>query len=191
MMLKSVALAATLALAVVHATATSLYEEASYHSLTGDRKAHAVGDVLTVQVFENSSATTSADTGTQRKNSVSAELAHGSRSVGQTSIGVSGDFDGGGRTQRANRVLITLSVTVQAVLPNGDLRVAGEQMLLINQEEQRVTLEGIVRPQDISDGNLVLSTRVADARITYIGQGEVSERQQRAWWRKLLDRVGM
>lgn len=183
-------LPALLALAF-QACAISLYDEGTFRPLTGDRKARAVGDVLTVQVFESSSASTSADTGTRRKNSLNAELAHAAHPVAQTGIGVNGDFDGGGRTQRTNRVLITLSVTVREVLPNGDLRLAGEQMLLINQERQRVTLEGRVRPQDISDSNVVLSTRLADARITYLGEGEVSERQQRAWWRKLLDWVGM
>jgi len=173
------------------AAATSLYNEATFRPLTADNKAFRVGDVLTVQVFENSSATTSTDTGTRRKNNLNAELTHGARRVAETGIGVGGDFDGGGRTQRANRVLITLSVSVREVLPNGDLRVAGEQLLLVNEEQQKVTLEGRVRPQDVSDGNVVLSTRLADARITYLGEGEVSERQQRAWWRKLLDWVGM
>ncbi|MES2938219.1 MAG: flagellar basal body L-ring protein FlgH [Pseudomonadota bacterium] len=172
------------------AHATSLYDEATFRPLTADQKAYRVGDVLTVQVFENSSASTSTDTGTRRKNTLGAELTHGSQRHA-TGVGVNGDFDGGGRTQRTNRVLITLGVTVREVLPNGDLRVAGEQQLLINDEQQRVTLEGRVRPQDVSDGNLVLSTRLADARITYLGEGEVSQRQQRAWWRKLLDWAGM
>ncbi len=172
-------------------SATTLYNESTYRPLTADNKAFRVGDVLTVQVFENSSASTTADTGTRRKNSLNAELAHGARKVGETSVALGGDFDGGGRTQRANRVLITLSVSVKEVMANGDLRVGGEQFLLVNQEQQRVSLEGRVRPQDVSDGNVVLSTRLADARITYLGEGEVSERQQRAWWRKLLDWVGM
>lgn len=183
-------LPALLALAS-QACAISLYDEGTFRPLTGDRKARAVGDVLTVQVFESSSASTSADTGTRRKNNLNAELTHVARPVAETGIGVNGEFDGGGRTQRTNRVLITLSVTVREVLPNGDLRLAGEQTLLINQERQRVTLEGRVRPQDVSDSNMVLSTRLADARITYLGEGEVSERQQRAWWRKLLDWAGM
>jgi flagellar L-ring protein precursor FlgH len=178
-------------LLAVTAQATSLYNESTYRPLTADNKAFRVGDLLTVQVFENSSASTSIDTGTRRKNTLNAELTHGSRRVAETGIGVGGDFDGGGRTQRANRVLITLSVSVKEVLPNGDLRVAGEQMLLINQEQQKVTLEGRVRPHDVSDGNVVHSTRLADARITYLGEGEVSQRQQRAWWRKLLDWAGM
>lgn len=179
------------ALLLAAAQAESLYNEATYRPLTADNKAFRVGDILTVQVFENSSATTSADTGTRRKNSLDASLAHGSNRVGQTTLSANGDFDGGGRTQRANRVLITLSVHVQDILPNGDLKVGGEQMLLVNNEQQKVTLEGRVRPQDVSDANIVLSTRLADARITYFGEGEVSERQQRAWWRKLLDWVGL
>lgn len=183
--------AALFALSCASAHATSLYNEATYRPLTADNKAFRVGDLLTVQVFENSSASTSIDTGTRRKNNLNAELAHGSRRVAETSIGVGGEFDGGGRTQRANRVLITLSVAVKEVLANGDLRVAGEQMLLINQEQQRVTLEGRVRPLDVSEANVVLSTRLADARITYLGEGEISQRQQRAWWRKLLDWAGM
>jgi flagellar L-ring protein precursor FlgH len=173
------------------AAAGSLYNEATFRPLTADNKAFRLGDVLTVQVFENSSASTSADTGTRRKNNVNAELTHGAGKTAQAAIGLGGDFDGGGRTQRANRVLITLSVAVREVMPNGDLRVGGEQTLLINEEHQRVTLEGRVRPQDISDGNVVLSTRLAEARITYLGEGELSQRQQRAWWRKLLDWVGM
>jgi flagellar L-ring protein FlgH len=190
-LLRSAMLALALIAAPALSSATSLYNESTYRPLTADNKAFRVGDLLTVQVFENSSASTTADTGTRRKNNLNAELAHGGRKVGETSLAVGGDFDGGGRTQRANRVLITLSVSVREVLPNGDLRVAGEQFLLVNDEQQKVTLEGRVRPQDVSDGNVVLSTRLADARITYLGEGEVSQRQQRAWWRKLLDWVGM
>jgi len=191
--LKILRLAMTLALVGVMQVvgATSLYDEATFRPLTADHKAFRAGDVITVQVFENSSASTSADTGTRRKNNLSADLTHGARPVADTAIAVAGDFDGGGRTQRANRVLITLSVTVREVLPNGELRIAGDQVLLINDEQQRVTLEGRVRPQDVSDGNVVLSTRLADAHITYLGEGELSQRQQRAWWRKLLDWAGM
>ena len=178
-------------LLLAQAGATSLFDAATFRPLTADNKAFRIGDVLTVQVFENSSATTSADTGTRRKNNVNAELTHGSRRVAETGIAVGGDFEGGGRTQRANRVLITLSVSVAEVLSNGDLRISGEQYLLVNQEQQKVRLEGRVRPQDVSDANVVLSTRLADARITYLGEGELSQRQERAWWRKLLDTVGM
>jgi flagellar L-ring protein FlgH len=171
--------------------AISLYNEETFRPLTADNKAFRVGDVLTVQVFENSSATTSADTGTRRKNGISAQASNGSHKSNQIGLAVGGDFEGGGRTQRANRVLATLTVTVRDILPNGDLKVGGEQQLTVNDEPQKVTLEGRVRPVDISEANVVLSTRLADAKITFVGEGDVTERSQRPWWRKLLDGMGL
>jgi flagellar L-ring protein precursor FlgH len=179
------------ALACVQMTgATSLYKEQTYRPLTADNKAYRVGDTLTVQVAENSSATTSAATGTRRKNGITADVKNDGKQVGQLGVAMGGDFDGGGSTQRANRVLTTVTVTVREVLANGDLKISGEQLLVVNEEPQKVTLEGRVRPADVSDGNLVLSSRLADAKITYVGEGDIAERNQRPWWRKFLDWSG-
>ena len=172
------------------AQAVSLYDEKTFRPLNSDNKAFRVGDAITVQVFENSSASTSADTGTRRKNTLSADLSHGVNKVGQVAVAVGGEFDAGGSTQRANKLLAILTVTVREVLPNGELKVAGEQLLTVNEEPQRVSLEGRVRPVDISDGNIVLSTRMADAKITYVGVGDIAERNQRPWWRKVVDWAG-
>lgn len=173
------------------ANADSLYREGAYRAPAADNKAHQAGDLITIQVFENASATTSSDTGTRRKNGLSAGFSHGDLGGKQFTLSAGGDFDGGGHTQRSNRFLTTLTVTVTAVAPNGDLLVGGEQMLTINDEQQKVNLQGRVRPADISDGNVVLSTRLADARITYLGEGDLSERQRRSWWRGLLDWMGL
>lgn len=191
---------AVVALAVVAAVggawpstawAESLYQPDTYRPLTGDNKAFRVGDAVTVQVFESSSASTSTDTNTQRKNSINASVTSVASSR-QRGFGVTagGDFEGGGTTQRANRLLATLTVTVREVLPSGELRISGEQLLKVNEETHRVNLEGRVRPQDISDGNVVLSTRLADARITYVGDGDLSERQRRGLWRSVMDWLG-
>jgi flagellar L-ring protein precursor FlgH len=171
--------------------AESLYQEQSFRPLIADNKAFRVGDLLTVQVFENSSASTSAETGTRRGNSLSAGVSNRSGSVGKADLGVSGEFDGGGKTQRANRLLATLTVSVREVLPNGDLHIGGEQILTVNEEPQKVNLEGRVRPIDVSDGNVVLSTRLADAKISYVGEGDLAERNKRPWWRNFLDAVGL
>jgi flagellar L-ring protein precursor FlgH len=173
------------------ASAESLYRAESYRPLTADNKAFRLGDVLTVQILENSSATTNADTSSRRKNGLTADLTRAHIPTVNLGASVGGEFDGGGRTQRAGRLLAQITVTVQEVLPNGELRVAGAQMLTINEEQQRIQLDGRVRPQDISDGNLVLSTRLADARITYVGEGDLSDRSRRAWWRRFLDAVGL
>lgn len=187
----AMALSAALCVALP-SPAESLYQEGSFQSFTSDHKAFRVGDSLTIQVFENSSATSSADTGTRRSNDLSGSVQHnGGKLVGQFGIGVAGDFDGGGRTQRTNKLLATLTVTVTEVLANRELRVAGEQLLTVNDELQKVNLEGRVRPQDISSGNVVLSTRLADARITYVGEGDVSDRARRSVWRRVLDWLGL
>ncbi len=175
----------------LQASGQSLYDEKTFRSLTADNKAYRIGDLLTIQVLENSAAQANADTGTRRANNISAQLDRpklGSVNVG---VAVAGNFDGGGQTARAGRLLAQLSVTVREVLPNGDLRVGGEQLLIINDEKQKIELEGRVRPQDVSDGNVVLSTRLADARITYVGQGDVADRQRPAWWRKVIDWLGL
>jgi flagellar L-ring protein precursor FlgH len=173
------------------ARAESLFQEPAWRGFTADHKAYRAGDVLTVQVFEQSSASSSAETGTRRSNHLQAELSHGSNKVAQATLAASGDFDGGGRTQRASRLLTTVTVTVQEVLPGGQLRIAGTQAVTVNQEQQRVSIEGVVRPVDISDGNMVQSTRIAQARITYVGEGDLTERGRPAWWRRLLDGVGL
>ena len=68
---------------------------------------------------------------------------------------------------------------------------SGTQQLTINEETQRIALSGRVRPEDVSDGNVVSSTRLADADITYVGEGHLADRQQRPWWRRLLDAMGL
>ena len=82
-------------------------------------------------------------------------------------------------------------MSVTEVLSNGDLRVSGQQQVSINDEIQKIGVEGRIRPYDISENNVVLSTRLADAKITYLGDGEITERQRRGWWRKLLDLFGL
>jgi flagellar L-ring protein precursor FlgH len=80
---------------------------------------------------------------------------------------------------------------IKEILPSGDLVVAGEQLLEINNESQRISVEGRVRPQDVSDTNVVLSSRIANARIRYAGQGDLSDRQRPAWWQRFLTLFGV
>lgn len=173
------------------AGAESLYREETYRPLVADNKARNVGDAITVQVYESSSASTSTDTATQRKNSVDASVTKLPLRQYGFGVALNGEFEGGGVTQRANRLLATLTVTVRQAHPNGELSIAGEQVLVVNGEEHHVNLEGRVRPQDLSDTNTVLSTRLADARITYVGDGDLSERQKRSVWRTVMDWLGL
>lgn len=182
---------ALLALALQGAAmANSLYDPNGYQALTGDRKARRAGDLVTVLIFENASASTTADTSAGRDAGVSASASTTSRDW-RAGIGTGNDFEGRGRTQRSGRVLGQLTVSVQEVLPNGDLVLAGIQELEINGEKQVMQLEGRVRAQDVSDANTVLSTRVADARISYAGDGVLAEHQKPGWWQRLLTLFGL
>lgn len=179
-----------LALLSTAAPAQTLLNDDNFRSLTSDNRARAVGDLLTVLVQESSSATTSANTNLGRSNGVSVKAYSPSRdqAAGLTS---NNQFDGKGQTQRAGRLLAQLTVAVVEVARNGDLLVYGDQMLEINQESQRIRVEGRVRTTDISESNTVLSSRLADAKIAYVGEGEVSERQRPSWWNKFLSWFGI
>lgn len=174
-----------------YSAAMSLYDEKTYRPLVSDHKAFRVGDAITVQVIENASASSNADTKTRRNNTLAAELAHGGTPIASADVGVNSGFDGGGGTQRTGKLLAQLTVSVTSILPNGDMLIAGEQQLSINDEQQRIRVEGRVRPNDILDTNIVLSSRLADAKIDYSGQGDLSQRQKRAWWRKATDWLGL
>lgn len=188
--LRILSLALVLTAGVVRAE--GLYREDLYRPLTADLKAFRVGDALTVQIVENSSASSTAQTSTQRNNGIDASLAI--RNLGKPQGGhldVGGTFSGGGTTQGANKVLAAVTVTVKETLPTGDLRVSGEQVVTVNEDSRKISVDGRVRPQDISGDNVVLSTRLADARIVYSGAGDVADRSRRAWWRVVLDWVGL
>jgi flagellar L-ring protein precursor FlgH len=170
--------------------AADLYSPEHYRALASDVKAYQVGDALTVQVTENASAVTSADTNTARDTSGSASLLFRGRTHEATG-NISHDFDGNAKTQRAGKLAAQLTVSVVAVLPNGDLQVAGQQVLTINDEKQMIRLEGRVRKQDIGDNNTVLSNRIADAVINYAGDGVLTDGQRVGLITRVLTWLGL
>jgi len=183
-------LALVVAFAAPAAVAESLYHEGAFQPLVADNKAHKVGDAITVLVYENSSAASSVDTAAGRKANVGVDFQATFAKSRTGNLATHNDFDGSATTQRAGKVLAQIGVTVVAVEPNGELRIAGEQLLEINREKQQIKLEGRVRPQDVTDGNTVMSTRIADARIRYVGEGDLASRTRPSWWHQLLTLVG-
>jgi len=177
--------ALTLTVLMGAAQAENLYSESTYRSLASDKRAHLPGDVLTVLIYENSSATTSADTQLQRKNDVGVQVGLDQKNH-QAQVGVNNDFDGGGTVQRTGKLLAQMTVTVARIANNGDLWVKGEQVLEINSDQQKIAVEGRVRPLDISDTNTILSYRLADAKISYLGDGDLANRQRPGFWSRLF-----
>ncbi len=151
-------------------TAGTLFNESTYESLVSDNHASKVGDIITILVFESASATANADTESDK--TVGLGLSTNSDSnQHRYGVDVNNDYATGGAINRGGRLVANVSVTVEEILANGDMRVAGTQELEFNDEKQLIKIKGRVRPEDISSDNTILSTRVADAKIDYIGDG--------------------
>lgn len=188
-------LAGALAYAVIIgslAQAASLYQgEGAYRSLTSDKRAYRVGDMLTVLVVENSSASANANTSTEKSGGLTFGMKTSTRGE-SGSLQLGDTFGGKGQIQRSGRLLAQLTVMVREVdAGSGMLSVAGEQQIHVNDEKQEIRLYGKVRPIDILDNNTVLSTRLADAHISYIGDGILSEKQRPGVLTRLLGWLGI
>jgi flagellar L-ring protein precursor FlgH len=139
------------------------------HPLFEDIRARNVGDILTINLVENTSA--AQKNGSSASHTGSANSSISGLNNGLPLIGASSGnkFANSVANSGSNLLTGTISVTVIEVLPNGNLQVAGEKQVAINQVKEYVRLSGVVDPRTIGAGNTVQSTQVADARIEYKG----------------------
>jgi len=176
---------------VVNTTASegSLYKPYQGLSLFEDTKARNAGDLLTVLLVEKTQASKSATTSTSKGSK--AELGD-IRVFGQgtnfdTSISGSTKFDGAGASAQSNKLEGSLTVTVVERLGNGVLRIVGEKRLRLNQGEETVRLEGLVRGADITPANTITSDRIAEARVIYQGKGALADANAKGWLARFFD----
>lgn len=172
------------------AWAINLFDEEVYRPLIADRKATLPGDVLTVIVLETSNAQTSADLSSNKEINAALEVGY-NRDEQQVRFGLKGNGNAGAKTGRNGKIKAALTVRIKKVFANSTYLVEGLQIIRINGEQQRILLRGIVRPEDISPQNTVLSTRLAQAQITYTGAGSVSNAQDRNYIYKVLSYIGL
>lgn len=159
-------------------------------SLFADQKATQVGDAITILVVETSSASNDAKTTSSRQSDISLNASGqaGSSSMPTVGLGVGtgNSFKGQGETSTNGSVRAKLSARIDSVFPNGNLWINGVRTITVNGEEQTIRISGLVRPSDISPDNLVYSYSIADARISFEGNGIVSRAQGPGWITKLL-----
>jgi flagellar L-ring protein precursor FlgH len=146
-------------------------------SFFADRRARDVGDMLTVVITEFSTVEASARTSTGKSESAGASLVHGNNSVDAASVDLDNKFAGGGQIERTGKLVAKLAVTVAGLDGNGNLLVHGEQDIQINNERQRIRLDGTVRPEDIGPDNTIPSWRVSGAHIEFTGKGLLARKQ--------------
>ncbi len=149
-----------------------------------DNKASDVGDLLTITLVENTTATTQAKTAVTKTSGLDfAAPSIGGSTVSGLSASVEGgrDFAGNGNSAQSNKLAGQLTVRVVQDLGNGNLLVRGDKQLRLNQGDELVQVQGIVRRADIGSDNRVTSDRVADARIVYGGRGTLARSNAMGW----------
>ena len=177
-------------------------ENNSLADMFANAKARRIGDIVTVRIDESSSATNKATTKTKRDSSITAGLTNFFNMeqgypadrpffnpFSSVEGGIQSDFEGTGSTIRSGALSAYMTARIVDILPNGNMVIEGNREVRVNHENQIITLTGIVRPRDISANNVVLSTYIADARITYSGSGVVDDRQKPGWLTRIMDKI--
>jgi len=170
-------------------SAGAIYASGPGLQLYGDRRARDVGDLLTITLQEATTASTTANTKTNKETNLSlgtptlfgAPVTLGGKDILGASASGSRDFNGQGNSAQSNRLQGSVTVTVVQRLPNGNLVVQGQKNLRLNQGDELVQVQGVVRQADITPDNSVPSSRVADARIVYGGRGPVAQSNAMGW----------
>jgi flagellar L-ring protein precursor FlgH len=168
-----------------------------------DQRARTVGDILTVAIEIDDSASMSNATNRSRSNEMSAgvtSLLGMESSLGkilpggfdpQNAIGMGGDSSskGSGTISRRENIRLTVAAVITHVMPNGNMVIQGRQEVRTNQELRELTVAGIVRPEDITSRNTINHTQIAEARISYGGRGPLTRTQQVPAGQAVMEKV--
>ncbi|MBN1866243.1 flagellar basal body L-ring protein FlgH [Candidatus Sumerlaeota bacterium] len=170
----------------------SLFDPSFGGSLWADDVARGIGDVVTVQVSVENKGEHKATTDLSRTSKMDASVESlfgyensfpgvGTNNTTPAQLiktASSNEFTGDGDTLREGKLTADVSAIVTQVFPNGNMRIHGSQSLLVNNETSILTVDGVIRPSDLSSENTVGSERIANARIEITGRGVVSDKQR-------------
>ena len=173
----------------------------SRQSLLGDRRANKQGDILTVVIEIDEEASISNDTSRSRSSAESLEvpqlfglpqkldqkLPTGASSASAVDLGGRSSSSGSGSVSRSEQLELRVAATVVDVLPNGVLAISGSQELRVNFELRELLVTGYVRPDDISRQNEITYDKIASARVSYGGRGQITDVQQPRYGQQILD----
>lgn len=172
----------------------SLYEPRYSIGLYTDQQARRVGDIITVIFDEQYQSTKSAETVSDKSSANTlgvTNLLGSTPSLGGLSLNAqtANDraFSGKGEADRSNSLRGQISVSVAQILPNGILKIRGERWLTLSEGDEYIRITGIIRPQDINPNNTVVSSKVADARISFGGRGSLNNSTKQGWGDRIFN----
>ncbi|MDP3458826.1 MAG: flagellar basal body L-ring protein FlgH [Hyphomonas sp.] len=185
----------TLALSVAAAVpagsaAAEIVPRPHFYSLATDHKAREVGDIITIAVHQTAEARSAAQSGSSRDTEARAVYRAGS-SGDRADVSFGGSYAGRGEIRRSGSVVALISARITDVQPNGDFVIEGDQLVLVNGEETRISVRGVARPYDIDSDNIIASSRLADARINYDGSGFVARSARPGLINRLFGLLGL
>ncbi|AOS45135.1 Flagellar L-ring protein precursor [Lacunisphaera limnophila] len=198
---KHAACAALLLTAAVTASASSLWPAQNTRGMLADRRASRVGDIITVVVSEIATASSNQSKSSNRDSSLedaigqfvfsqaaSGLLTHKGELPATSATGTA-NYSGGGQVNNSQTLIARAAVLVTDVLPNGNLVIEGARQVSFSGETQYVVLHGLVRPDDVTAANTVLSSNVADARVEFLSEGNLTDAQKRGWLAKVYEKL--
>ena len=185
------------------ATDTASLWSSGQRSLLGDRRANRPGDILTVVIEIDDQAEISNSSARGRSGSQSMGvpqllgipqvidnyLPEGASMADAVSMDSSSSFQGSGTVSRNERLTLRVATTIIERLPNGVVRIEGSQEVRVNNELRELIVTGYIRPEDISRRNEIEYDRIAGARISYGGRGQISQMQQPRYGQQVVDIV--
>ncbi len=169
----------------------TLWASPTYQSLYTDKKAKRLEDVITVLVVENAKASNDTKTQTDESQAASVDVGAGRGALNfipgmGAGMGTDNKYNGQGKTSRAGQVKATVSARVVKVYDNGNLLIEGNKEVEVNDEKEILRVSGIVRSEDISADNTIYSSKIADARIHYSGEGTGANASKPGWFTRFF-----
>ena len=169
----------------------SIYSGGINDGLFGDRKAYRVGDIITIILREKTLSEKSASNVTSRKanNTAVASLGLGDPALATAFTTSNIDNAGSGAVKQSNTLGGDISATVVRALTNGNLIIRGEKMIALNDGNEFIQISGMIRSEDVQPDNTVLSKRIANAEISYSGDGDYVDATKAGWGTKLFYKI--
>lgn len=162
----------------------------AFNSLFSDQKANRLGDAVTIIVVESSQASNNAETKTGRTSALgftgNAVIGKNNLPGASINIGSDNNFEGTGSTKTSGLIKTKISATIDSVLKNGNLVIKGSRKIVINGEEQMISIKGIIRTADINADNSILSYNISEAEILFEGSGMINDSQKPGWLTKIF-----
>lgn len=184
----------------VEATAPNSLWRAGAKSFFNDQRASKVGDILTVNIeiqdsaqLNNTSArsrTSNTEAGIQALLGLEGNLVGAGASVDPAvGFGSTSNSNGTGSVNRQEKVNLVIAAVITDRLPNGNLVIGGSQEVRINNELRELLVSGVIRPEDVAADNTIAHTKIAEARISYGGRGDISAVQRDKYGKLIYDQI--